>query len=72
MSKEYVYAGGQMLATFDAAGNVTYQYHDHLSTRVEADANGNVTRTFGHFPFGEVSEDRTKSIVPRLALPLPR
>ena len=52
LSKEYVYAGSTLLATH-AGSATTYSYPDHLSTRVEADANGAVTRTFGHYPFGE-------------------
>ena len=52
-NKEYIYSGSQLLATVDASLGTSYQYHDHLSTRVEADASANVTRTFGHFPFGE-------------------
>jgi RHS repeat-associated protein len=52
-SKEYVYSGTSLLATV-AAGATTYSYPDHLSTRVEANSSGTVTRTFGHLPFGEV------------------
>jgi RHS repeat-associated protein len=52
-NKEYIYSGSQLLATVDASTGLSYQYPDHLSTRVEADANASVTRTFGHFPFGE-------------------
>jgi RHS repeat-associated protein len=52
-NKEYIYSGSQLLATVDASLGTSYQYHDHLSTRVEADASANVTRTFGHFPYGE-------------------
>jgi RHS repeat-associated protein len=52
-NREYVYSGGQLLATIDASTGLSYQFPDHLSTRVEADASGNVTRTFGHLPFGE-------------------
>ena len=51
LSKEYIYAGSQLLATVDVStGNTSYQHPDHLSTRVET---GAVTRTFGHYPFGE-------------------
>jgi RHS repeat-associated protein len=52
LSKEYIYSGGRLLATI-AGGAVTYHYPDHLSNRLETDAAGNVTRTFGHLPFGE-------------------
>ncbi|MGH9571022.1 MAG: RHS repeat domain-containing protein [Candidatus Angelobacter sp.] len=32
---------------------VTYHNPDHLSDRAETDSAGSVTRTYGHFPFGE-------------------
>jgi YD repeat-containing protein len=35
--REYVYSGGQLLATF-AGSAVKFSYPDHLSTRVEADS----------------------------------
>ena len=47
---EYLYAGGRRVASV-ASGVFTYAYGDHLSTRVQG--TGAVTRTFGHFPFGE-------------------
>lgn len=54
---EYVYAGSQLLANLDAAGNPTYHYPDHLSTRIEADntisSTHTFTRSYGHLPFGE-------------------
>ena len=50
-SMEYVYSGG-LLASI-ASGTTTYYYHDHLSTRVQADGAGNIARTYGHYPFGE-------------------
>ncbi|MGH9670654.1 MAG: RHS repeat-associated core domain-containing protein [Terriglobales bacterium] len=53
LSKEYVYAGSTLLATVASGGATTYQYPDHLSTRVEANDAGTVTRTFAHYPFGE-------------------
>ncbi|HKW75484.1 MAG TPA: RHS repeat-associated core domain-containing protein [Terriglobales bacterium] len=53
LSNEYIYSGGRLLATI-AGGAVTYHYPDHISNRLETDAAGNVTRTFGHLPFGEV------------------
>src|SRR5579883_440713 len=52
-SREYIYSGSQLLATI-SGGTTTYHHPDQLSVRVSTDANGNVTRTFGHFPFGEV------------------
>jgi RHS repeat-associated protein len=51
-TKEYVYSGGQLLATF-AGTAVKYSYPDHLSTRVEADSTGAVLRKAGHLPFGD-------------------
>ncbi|MFZ3213424.1 MAG: RHS repeat-associated core domain-containing protein [Terriglobales bacterium] len=55
LSKEYIYAGSQLLATVDAStGSTSYQHPDHLSTRVETSSTAGVTRTFGNFPFGEV------------------
>jgi RHS repeat-associated protein len=51
-SVEYLYAGGARVASV-ASGVFTYLYGDHLSTRVQAGSTGAVTRTFGHFPFGE-------------------
>ena len=48
---EHVYSYSQRIATF-AAGNVTYHYPDHLSTRIDANASGTVTRAYGHYPFG--------------------
>ena len=53
LSKEYVYAGSRLLATL-ASGAATYHHPDHLSNRAETDSSGNVIRSFGHFPFGEV------------------
>ncbi|HEX3094176.1 MAG TPA: RHS repeat-associated core domain-containing protein, partial [Candidatus Angelobacter sp.] len=53
LSKEYVYAGSRLLATL-ASGVPTYHHPDHLSNRAETDGSGNVVRSFGHFPFGEV------------------
>ncbi|HLY97701.1 MAG TPA: RHS repeat-associated core domain-containing protein [Candidatus Angelobacter sp.] len=49
---EYLYAAGTRVASV-ASGAFTYLYGDHLSTRVQASGTGAVTRTFGHFPFGE-------------------
>jgi RHS repeat-associated protein len=51
-SVEYIYAGGRVAKI--VSGAITYTYRDHLSTRVEADGSATVSRTFGHFPFGEM------------------
>lgn len=40
--------------TGPTGGATTYHHADHLSTRVETNASGVVSRTFGQFPFGEV------------------
>jgi RHS repeat-associated protein len=53
ISKEYIYSGSQMLATI-SGGAFTYHHPDLLSDRAETDGAGNVTRRFGHFPYGEV------------------
>ncbi|MGH9777542.1 MAG: hypothetical protein ACRD5I_03950, partial [Candidatus Acidiferrales bacterium] len=51
-TKEYIYAGSQLIAT--VSGNTKKYFHqDHLSTRVVTKSNGQVDRTFGHYPFGE-------------------
>ncbi len=52
-TREYIYAGSRLMATHEGS-NLTYHHADHLSTRVETDSTGNVTRQFGHYPFGEV------------------
>ena len=51
-SVENIYRGGLRLATI-SGGVIAYHYADHLSGRVDTDSSGVVTRTFGHFPFGE-------------------
>src|ERR1700682_3698922 len=52
LSKEYIYAGSQLLATLSPA-STTYHHPDHLSNRAKTDVNGNPVRSFGHCPFGE-------------------
>jgi RHS repeat-associated protein len=52
LSKEYIYSGSSLLATI-SGGVATYHHPDHLSNRAETDSNGNLVRTYGHFPFGE-------------------
>jgi RHS repeat-associated protein len=53
VSNEYIYAGPKLLATV-AGTAITYHHPDHLSNRAETNKSGTVTRTFGHFPFGEI------------------
>ncbi len=52
-SREYIYAGSQLVAK-NEAGATNYFHPDHLSTRANTDSGGNVSRTFGQYPFGEV------------------
>ncbi len=52
VSKEYVYASSTLLATI-AGSSLTYHHPDHISNRAETDSNGNGTRSYGHFPYGE-------------------
>jgi RHS repeat-associated protein len=49
---EYIYAGSKRVGSFVGSA-FTYNYADHLSTRVQTDSSGTVTRAFGNFPFGE-------------------
>lgn len=53
LQREYVLSGGRLLATV-VGTSVTYHHPDYLSNRVETDASGNVVRTFGHVPFGDI------------------
>ncbi len=52
-SREYIYLGGQLLAS-KASGAYTFYLRDHLSIRqVLADASPNSPAEQGHLPFGE-------------------
>jgi len=51
-TKEYIGGGGSALASV-SSGVVTYYHEDLLSTRLESNSTGGVTRTYGHLPFGE-------------------
>ena len=51
-AKEYIYTGGQLLATI-VGSTTTYHHADHLSARVNTDTNGNVAGQQGHYPYGE-------------------
>jgi RHS repeat-associated protein len=53
LSREHVYAGSQLLVTI-AGTNKTYHHPDHLSNRAETDASGNLVRSAGYLPFGDV------------------
>ena len=53
-SKEYIYAGSQLLATISGS-TTSYHVPDHLSPRVTTDSNGNVIGQQGNYPFGEYS-----------------
>jgi len=55
-SKEYIYAGSQLLATLTgppASATANYHIADHLSPRVTTDSAGTVVGQQAHFPFGE-------------------
>lgn len=52
LSKEYIYARSQLIATVSPT-STTYHHPDHLSNRVETDANGVLVRSFGHLPYGD-------------------
>ena len=51
-SREYIYSGGMRLATLTST-TTTYHHADHLSVRVNTDANGNKIGEQGHYPYGE-------------------
>ena len=53
LSKEYIYAAAQLVATVASTGT-TYHHPDHLSNRVETNASGTPVRTFGQLPYGDV------------------
>ena len=51
-SREYVYAGGALLAS--TAGTTTTYYHqDHLSNRLVTDSTGAAAENLGAYPYGE-------------------
>lgn len=52
LSNEYIRAGHSLLAEYNS-GTLTYHGHDHLSIRLNMDANGNDVGEHGHYPFGE-------------------
>ncbi|MCI0720192.1 MAG: hypothetical protein L0338_14665 [Acidobacteria bacterium] len=51
-AREYIYAGGQLIATI-AGSTTTYHHPDHLSVRVNTDSAGNKVGEQGHYPYGE-------------------
>src|SRR6266852_702741 len=51
-SREYIYAGGSLLAKIEA-GATKYYHPDHLSARVTTDSSGNIAGQQGHYPFGD-------------------
>jgi RHS repeat-associated protein len=59
-TKEYIYSGGQLLATVTSS-STTYHHPDHLSVRTSTDTSGNILKdgqghdigSQGHFPYGE-------------------
>ncbi len=50
-TREYLYAGGLKVATYDTA--IKYHLRDHLSVRVNTDNSGAILGEQGHYPFGE-------------------
>jgi RHS repeat-associated protein len=53
LGNEYIYVDGELLATITSGGAVKYRHTDDLTGRLETDATGAATRTFGQLPFGE-------------------
>jgi len=51
-TREYIYAGGALLARIDSTGT-NYYHQDHLSNRMVTNSSGGVAAEMGHFPFGE-------------------
>lgn len=51
-TREYLYAGGALLARIDSSGT-NYYHQDHLSNRIVTNSSGGVAAEMGHFPFGE-------------------
>jgi RHS repeat-associated protein len=51
-TKEYIYSGSALLATIEGS-NTTYHHQDHLSVRVNTDAQGTKIGEQGNYPFGE-------------------
>ncbi len=51
-TREYIYAGSQLLAKIEA-GATNYYMADHLSVRITTDSSGTKIGDQGHYPFGE-------------------
>ena len=51
-TREYIYAGGALLARVDSSGT-NYYHQDHLSNRIVTNSSGSVVAEMGHFPYGE-------------------
>jgi RHS repeat-associated protein len=51
-SREFIYAGGALLAKIDSSGT-KYYHQDHLSNRLITDSSGNTFAQLGHYAFGE-------------------
>ena len=51
-TREYVYAGGALLASISAT-TTTYYHQDHLSNRLVTDSTGAVAENLGAYPYGE-------------------
>ena len=51
-TREYIYAGGALLAKIEA-GATQYYHADHLSVRMMTNSGGSTIGQQGHYPFGE-------------------
>jgi RHS repeat-associated protein len=51
-TRQYIYAGGQLLATMTSSGS-QYHHRDHLSARLTTDSSGSIIGEQGHYPFGD-------------------
>ncbi len=51
-TREYIYAGSQLLAKIEGA-TTNYYHADHLSVRITTDSSGTKIGDQGHYPFGE-------------------
>jgi len=52
-TREYVYAGSQLVATLNSTGTPTYHHPDHLSARINSNGSGSLVGQQGNYPFGQ-------------------
>ena len=63
-TKEYIYFAGRQIAWRNSAGNVYYEFADHLgSTRVVTDSTGHTCFDTDYYPYGQ-ENDHTASCPP--------